>query len=60
MCAERVRLTTIDSLELPVVRLIKIDVNGMELDVLNGMRRFFLSLFLCVYALCVRICCVYM
>jgi hypothetical protein len=34
-----VRLLTIDSLDLPRARLLKIDVNGMELDVINGAQR---------------------
>jgi hypothetical protein len=33
---ERVPVVTIDSLELPGCALIKVDVEGMELDVLNG------------------------
>jgi hypothetical protein len=33
---ERVPVVTIDSLELPACALIKVDVEGMELDVLRG------------------------
>jgi FkbM family methyltransferase len=37
--SEKVRLITVDGLELPRCRLIKIDVEGMELDVLEGAAR---------------------
>lgn len=36
---EQVRLTTIDSLELPRCDLLKVDVEGMELPVLQGARQ---------------------
>jgi len=39
MTGEDVVMTTLDSLELPSLRLLKVDVEGMEIEVLEGARQ---------------------